>query len=116
MSAAGYVTFSVGGSELALDLAPVQEVLRVGPIAPIPRAARRARGLTRVRGRLVAVVDVAVALGLPVPPVTDQSRILLVTRGARLLGLLVDRVHALRPSAEDDTPELLDLDHLLGAG
>ena len=83
---------------------------------PIPRAARRARGLTRVRGRLVAVVDVAVALGLPVAPVTEQSRIVLVTRGVRLLGLLVDRINALRATGEDAPAELLDLDRLLGVG
>lgn len=105
------VTCWVGGAELALDLAPVQEILRVGPIAPIPRAARRARGLTRVRGRLVPVVDTAVALGLPASPLGDDSRIVLVSRGARLLGLLVDRVSGLRAAGEGE--ETLEIDRLL---
>jgi purine-binding chemotaxis protein CheW len=113
MNAAGVVRFWVGGAEFALDVAPIQEVLRVGTIAPVPRAARRARGLTRVRGRLVPIVDTAVALGFPPARLGDDSRIVLVARGARLVGLLVDRITGLRHAEPDE--ELLELDRLLEA-
>jgi chemotaxis signal transduction protein len=117
------VAFWIGGVEFALPVAPVQEVLRVGAIAPVPRAAPRARGLTRVRGRLVPVIDPAVALGLPPSRVDDDARVVLVTRGPRLLGLLVERVDGLRvpreagadDAAPDDRPPppILDLDRVL---
>ena len=110
------VTFWVGGAEYALPVAPVEEVLRVGPIAPIPRAAPAARGLTRVRGRLVPVVDTAVALGLPASAIDERSRVVIVSRGARLVGLLVDRVAALRDPDADEPPPVIDLDRILEAG
>jgi purine-binding chemotaxis protein CheW len=119
MNATGVVTFWVGGAEFGLEVAPIQEVLRVGPIARVPRASRRARGLTRVRGRLVPIVDTAVALGFPAATISAESRIVLVSRGPRLVGLLVDRIAGLRRDEPGDgaeaapMPVLLELDRLL---
>jgi purine-binding chemotaxis protein CheW len=115
MNAAGVVRFWVGGAEFALDVAAIQEVLRVGPIASVPRAAPRARGLTRVRGRLVPIVDTAVALGFPPARLADESRILLVARGARLVGLLVDRIAGLDRGEAGERAVVLELDRLLEA-
>lgn len=106
----GAMSFWVCEREYHLPAEVVREVVRVEPITPVPRSAPRARGLTSLRGRLVPVVDLAVALGHPPARVDDASRLLLVASGARLLGLLVDRVGRL--SAEPDG-EPLDLGAVL---
>jgi purine-binding chemotaxis protein CheW len=65
------------------------------------------RGITNRRGRVLAVVDLRVRLGLPAAVVTPLSRILVVDSRTRTLGLLVDaalQVVKLLPSALETPP------------
>ena len=106
-----YITFSIGGGGYALPLAQLREVIRVEQITPVPRTPARARGLTSVRGRLIPVLDAAIALGHPPCPIDDATRILIVQREGRPLGILVERVGSLGAEAA----ALLDLEWLLEA-
>ena len=50
------------------------------------------RGVTNLRGRILAVVEIRTRLGLTGGVVTPSSRIVVVEVRGRVLGLLVDRV------------------------
>lgn len=88
-----YLAFEVSGDRMALPLAAVKEILKLAPITPVPRAGREVLGILSVRGRITTVICLRAKLGLPEPePGSRSARILLVDRGAEILGLRVDAV------------------------
>jgi purine-binding chemotaxis protein CheW len=97
-----WVLFALAGETYGLPVSSVQEILRAGTITRVPHAPAPVRGITHLRGRVLAVVDLRIRLGLPPAPVDGKSRILVVDSRQRVLGLLVDaaqQVVKLLPSA-----------------
>jgi purine-binding chemotaxis protein CheW len=97
-----WVTFDLAGEVYALPVARVQEILRITAITRVPHAPAPVRGITNLRGRVLAVVDLRLRLGLPAAEVDPRSRILVVDSRDRAIGLLVDgarQVVKLLPSA-----------------
>jgi purine-binding chemotaxis protein CheW len=103
-----WVTFDLAGETYALPVSAVQEIVRPGQITRVPHAPAPVRGITNLRGRVLAVVDLRVRLGLAAAGETgDKSRILVVAARERTLGLLVDaarQVIKLLPSAVQPPP------------
>jgi purine-binding chemotaxis protein CheW len=102
-----WVTFALASETYALPVEAVQEILRPGAITRVPHAPAPVRGITNLRGRVLAVVDLRVRLGLPPAEPDERSRILVVASRERTLGLLVDgarQVLKLLPSAVQPPP------------
>jgi purine-binding chemotaxis protein CheW len=96
------VVFRVASERYALPLAAVREVvLPQGPFAGVPRSGGAVRGVMNLRGRVVAVVDLAELMGLePQPLRAGVGQVLILDREKRALGLLigvVQGVEALAP-------------------
>jgi purine-binding chemotaxis protein CheW len=87
-----YVTFFLGREEFGLPILRSREIVRVAEITRIPEAPPHVRGVLNLRGRVVPVVELRTRLGLPLAPLTSQSRVIMVEAHGRLFGLLVDRV------------------------
>lgn len=80
---AGEATYAVPSADvLHLELAPA--------IAPLPGAASFVEGVALVRGQAVPVVSLRLRMGLPARPHDLRSRLVVVRRGERTVGLLVD--------------------------
>jgi purine-binding chemotaxis protein CheW len=86
------LTFMLDREEFGLPITRVREVIRVGEITRVPQAPPYVRGVTNLRGRILAVVEIRSRLGLPAAEVSPASRIVVVDVMSRALGLLVDRV------------------------
>jgi purine-binding chemotaxis protein CheW len=102
-----WVVFELAGERYGLPVAAVLEILRVGTLTRVPHSPVPVRGITNLRGRVLAVVDLRVRLGLPAAAVDARSRILVVDSRQRVLGLLVDaalQVRKLLPSALTPPP------------
>lgn len=102
-----WVSFELAGEVYALPVTRVEEVLRIGAITRVPHAPAPVRGITNLRGRVLAVVDLRVRLGLPPVEPGPQSRILVVSSRDRSIGLLVDaarQVVRILPSAVQAAP------------
>jgi purine-binding chemotaxis protein CheW len=113
-----WVSFRAAGQAYALPVEDVQEVLRVGHITSVPRTPLSVRGVTNLRGRVLAVLDLPLRLGFDPCSLTDHSRILVVRHQGRPVGLLVDAIEHMAqvlPSAVDspDTIDSLEHRHLL---
>jgi purine-binding chemotaxis protein CheW len=88
------VLFKAGGERFALPLDAVREVVvPQPPFARVPRAPAAVRGGMNLRGRVVAVVELAPLLGLA-PDVLGpaQGHVVVLERDRRGLGLLVAAV------------------------
>jgi purine-binding chemotaxis protein CheW len=123
------------GSPYAVPVERVREIVRVRPIAPIPRVPSDVRGVISLRGEIVQVIDLRLRLQLRVGEAGRSSRIVVVhASDGGVVGLLVDAVtevitvseDALRPSDAgeggnvetlcvrgDRFVSLLDLDRVL---
>jgi purine-binding chemotaxis protein CheW len=86
------LTFALDREEFGIPVTQVREVIRVNRITRVPQAPPHVRGVTNLRGRILAVLEIRTRLGLAEAVVTPASRIVVVEVRARSLGLLVDRV------------------------
>ena len=60
-----FVTVMISGEELGLPIERVREIVGDRPITQVPSMPPAIRGVANVRGRVVPVVDLAVAFGMP---------------------------------------------------
>ena len=93
--------FRVAGERFALPLEAVREVVvPQPPFARVPRAPDAVRGVMSLRGRVVAVVDLAALVGLPPQPrEAGAGQVLVLEHGRRALGLLIGGVVGVEPIA-----------------
>jgi purine-binding chemotaxis protein CheW len=86
------VTFALDREEFGIPIGQVREVIRVSDITRVPQARPHIRGVTNLRGRILAVVEIRTRMGLPVAAITPRSRVVVLGIGDRILGILVDGV------------------------
>jgi purine-binding chemotaxis protein CheW len=91
--------FCAGGERFALALDAVRAVvLPQPPFARVPRSGPAVRGAMNLRGRILAVVDLATLLGLPPAADGERDAHVLVLEGERGgVGLLVGAVLGVEP-------------------
>lgn len=82
----------VADTECGIDISAVQELLLMQEITPVPKAPRNMLGMINVRGAVMPVLDLRACLGFPRAPITDDTRIVLVSCGEEKIGLVVDNV------------------------
>ncbi|WP_242392078.1 chemotaxis protein CheW [Anaeromyxobacter oryzisoli] len=98
---ARHVVFRVAGERYALPLEAVREVVPPQPpFARVPRASEAVRGVMNLRGRVVAVVDLAALVGLaPQPLAEGVGHVVILDQDRRTLGFLVGAVAGVEPLA-----------------
>ena len=105
-SAKQYLTFGLGGEIFALDIGRVREVLELTEVCGLPGTPGDMKGVISLRGHAVPVVDMRGKLGMgPGEPTVDTCIIILETRAAEVMGIVVDSVCAVvRIEREDIEP------------
>lgn len=102
--------FKVAGAEYVLPASDVLQMESFTGATRVPGTPVHVAGLVQIRGRVVPVVDLRVRFGLStVEPVLD-SRVVVVKRGERIVGLLVDsarEVISIPPEAFRPPPEIV---------
>ncbi len=86
------VTFHLHDETYGIDVMQVQEVLRVGEIAPVPGAPDFVLGIINLRGNVVTVIDTRRRFGLPPKDADELSRIVIIECEKQVVGILVDAV------------------------
>ncbi len=84
--------FRVGGERIAVRAADVQKVTPPGSLSRLPRLPAALLGITQHRGRVITVVDAGMLLTGREVVAGPESRLLILERPVRHLGLLVDAV------------------------
>ena len=109
------LTFDIGAETLALEAALVQEIVDLLPATRVPGAPAIAAEIVNFRGRIIPLVDLRIAFGLPPAPPTVDSRIVVIAAAVGpetiLCGLLADKVHEVRHVAEStmDVPPVVGM-------
>jgi purine-binding chemotaxis protein CheW len=105
-----HVLFKVADTEYVLPASEVLQMESYDGATPVPGTAGYVAGLVQVRGRVVPVVDLRARFGLPAVAPTLDTRVVVVQREGRAVGLLVDsarEVLQLDPATLEAPPEVL---------
>jgi purine-binding chemotaxis protein CheW len=86
-----FVIFLVGEEVFAVDMAPVQEIIRVPEIVRVPLAPASLEGLANLRGKVLPIVSLRRIFGFDEKAHDDASRAVVIDMG-QPLGFVVDRV------------------------
>lgn len=115
-----YVIFELAGEHYAVDVSPVEEILRMAEITEVPHAPSFVEGIMNFRGNVMAVIDLRRRLGLSASEHTKNTRIMAVSLEAATVGMIVDAVSEVAEIppeiVEPPSPILMDVntDFLLG--
>lgn len=102
-------TFEAGGSEYAIDVSHIREIVRWQEVTPLPRAPSLIEGVIDLRAGVIPVIDLGRALGHPAIEKTSDARIVIVEIDDLLLGIRVQAaIEVLSPeSTHLDPPPAL---------
>lgn len=91
-----YLGFRLGHDEFAIQVLRVSEIMRLQEIIPVPQTPPYLKGVMRLRGRAIPVIDLKRKLGMPESELAPRASTIVVhieSEGGRLLmGILVDAV------------------------
>ena len=87
-----FVICLIGSEEFAVDVLSVQEINRIVEVTRVPKTPPYVEGVINLRGRIIPVLDPRKLFGLSGAQQTTQTRIVVVSVQARLVGLIVDSV------------------------
>lgn len=105
--------FTLAGMKHCAPLGSVREIIPLQPMTSLPGAPRQVKGLINLRGSIVTVIDATMA-EYGVPASAEFASILLVERGSRVAGVVVDLVHDIGVLDKDVALEaMLDLSALV---
>jgi purine-binding chemotaxis protein CheW len=86
-----FVTFIAGNEVFAVDMAPVQEIIRLPDVVRVPLAPATLDGLANLRGKVLPIVSLRRIFGFPEQEHDDATRAVVIDVG-QPLGFVVDRV------------------------
>lgn len=107
-----HVAFKVGGAEYVVSADQVLHLESFTEATHVPGAPAFVAGIVQVRGRVVPVVDLRTRFGLGPGERSLDNRVIVVTAGSRVAGLLVDSardVLRLDEEAFEPPPDLVQL-------
>ena len=86
-----YVTFKVGDELFAVEMNPVQEIIRVPDVVRVPLAPPSLCGLANLRGKVLPILSLRYLFGIPDAESDEATRAVVIDVG-QPLGFVVDRV------------------------
>lgn len=84
--------FRLGEDLYAADIMRIKEIIRLQKLTNLPKAPDFVEGVLNLRGTVIPVVDLRKRFDLPVTPLNRDTRLLIVTVGRQVMGLVVDEV------------------------
>lgn len=104
-----YLAFALGASRYGLAIDQVVELRRDDPLTTLANAPPALKGVTNLRGNIVPILDLGLALGGAAAVEGAHSAVIILRSGGHLLGVVVDSVLdvvALRPDQIRPSPML----------
>jgi purine-binding chemotaxis protein CheW len=126
LSTVQYLTFLTAGEEYAIAIVKVREIIEFEAVTTVPNTPVWIRGVTNLRGSVVAVVDLAMKFGLPASGISKFSCIIITEvmfQGESLImGVLADSVSQVIDLSDDEIEQpppfgtRVKTEYLLGMG
>ncbi len=104
-----YLSFTLGEEEYGVEILKVQEIKGYSGITPIPNTPPYIKGVMNLRGTVIPVVDLRAKFSMSAREYNKFTVIIVVSVGARIVGLVVDAVSDVLDIRRSDirpTPDL----------
>ncbi len=117
-----FLVFSLGDEEYAIDILKVQEIRDYDHVTRVSGAPPFIKGVANLRGLIVPIVDLRIKFKLAHADYNAQTVVIVINLGARVVGVVVDRVSdvvTLAPGQTKAAPEFgvgLPLEYIDGLG
>jgi purine-binding chemotaxis protein CheW len=105
-----FVLFELAGTTYGVRSRFVQQMEMIEHITPVPNALPAVEGVVLARGQVIPAVNLRVRFGFERIPYDLRSRLMVVSRGGRTLGLIVDAAREFLPiplAAIEPPPEAI---------
>jgi len=86
------VTFRIGHEIFGIDILSIKEINRMMEITRLPRAPAFIKGVINLRGKILPVIDMRKRFHLEPRDPDRHTRIIIIERGEKLVGIIVDEV------------------------
>ncbi|HEX3743920.1 MAG TPA: chemotaxis protein CheW [Bryobacteraceae bacterium] len=106
-----YLSFALGDEQYGIEILRVQEIKGYSGITPIPNTPAHIRGVMNLRGTVIPVVDLRARFNLETRAYDKFTVIIVVTVGARIIGLVVDAVSDVLDISRTDIRPAPELGH-----
>ena len=103
------VCFVTAGQHFAVPIQQVKETVAMRPITKVFLTPSFVKGVTNLRGEIVAVLDLAQLIGLGRQEVEQSSKIVIARARGKRWGLLVQEMTGVRPYVEEQLQEAVEL-------
>jgi len=87
-----FVTFQVRDDLFGLPLSEVQEIIRMPGLVDVPLSPPSLEGIANLRGSVLPITSLRRVFGTEDAPHDDATRVVVVNRGGRAAGFVVDRM------------------------
>ena len=96
------LAFRLGREEYALDVDWVQEIRGYAEATKLPNAPAHLLGVSNLRGAIVPLVDLRLGLGVGQATYDEATAAIILSRGGRAVGIVVDGVSDVLDLAENE--------------
>jgi len=104
-----FLTFCLQDEEYGIEILRVQEIKGFSKIREIPNAPSYIKGVMNLRGTVVPVIDLRTRFGMPEAEYNQFTVIIVVSIGAKVVGLIVDAVSDVLNITKDQVEETPDI-------
>jgi purine-binding chemotaxis protein CheW len=87
-----FISFAIGDDQYGVDIMVVREIKGWSEITHLPKQPDYMRGVLNLRGAMVPIIDLRCRFGQGLTEATALHIVIVVQIGARMVGLLADRV------------------------
>ena len=105
-----FILFELVGTTYGVRSRFVQQMEMIEHITPVPNAAPAVEGVVLARGQVIPALNLRVRFGFERVPFDLRSRLVVVNKGGRTLGLIVDTAREFLPipgAAIEPPPEAI---------
>lgn len=88
-----YLTFVLNGTNYAVSIQFVTEIITIPKFTHVPDMPHYARGIINLRGKIVPLIDMRMRFGLPPAEYSDRTIVIVVSYEQQTIGLVVDAVN-----------------------
>lgn len=96
-----YLSFTLGGEELAIPLLSVKEVLAMPDVTPVPQSPPHFLGIMNLRGQILSIIDLRKKLNIE-PGESREVSVIICDFGDNHVGYVVDTVNSVFATTESD--------------
>ena len=87
-----YISFAIGIDQYGVEIMSVREIKGWSGVTHLPKQPEYVRGVLNLRGVMVPIIDLRCRFDQGMTEATPMHIVIIVQIGARLVGLLADRV------------------------